>query len=107
MYIRSEIANEANTAQKVRVISTILDPAGKTVAKTTSKPALALRTGQSKSLRTRPAFSSPSLWSLEKRNRYTSDHGNWRLGGNNRRSLRNALWHTVDALRRRPGLLSE
>ncbi len=68
--IRTEVSNEANTAQNVRVISTIVDPAGKAVAKATSTP-VAVPDGEERTFEGQVSVSAPSLWSLEKRNLYT------------------------------------
>ena len=68
--IRTEIANEATAPQNVRVISTILDPAGKVVAKTTSKP-VAVPDGEEEIFEDQVSVSVPSLWFLEERNLYS------------------------------------
>jgi len=68
--IRTAVSNEANTPQNVRVISTVFDPAGKAVAKTTSTP-VGVPDGEERTFEDQVSVSSPSLWSLEKRNLYT------------------------------------
>jgi beta-galactosidase len=70
MQIRTEVSNEANTPQNVRVISTILDPAGKEVAKTTSIP-VGVPDGEQHTFEDQVSVAGPALWSLEKRNLYT------------------------------------
>jgi beta-galactosidase len=70
LQIRTEVSNEANTPQKVRVISIILDPAGKAVAKTTSKP-VGIADGAEQTFDDEASVSGPSVWSLERRNLYT------------------------------------
>jgi beta-galactosidase len=67
--ILTEVANQAKGTQSVRVISTILDPAGKEVAKTTSTsfsiPEFAERNCEQQAV-----VKQPALWSLEQRNLY-------------------------------------
>jgi beta-galactosidase len=70
LQIRTEVSNEANTPQNVRVISTILDPAGKPVAKSTPTPASVVD-GEDHVFEDQASVSGPVLWSLEKRNLYT------------------------------------
>ena len=68
--IRTEVANEADEPQNVRVTSTILDPAGKAVAKTTSAAA-GVPDAQEHTFEDQVSVAGASLWSLEQRALYT------------------------------------
>jgi beta-galactosidase len=68
--IRTEVSNEANAPQDVRVISTILDPAGKAVAKAAATP-VQVPDGEERTFEQQVSVARPALWSLEERNRYT------------------------------------
>jgi beta-galactosidase len=72
--IRTEVENHANavqnqSAQRARVISTVLDPSGKTVAKTATAPATIVERGE-QSYAQEIVVKRPALWSLEERNLY-------------------------------------
>ena len=67
--IRTEVNNYAESAQNTRVISTILDPAGKEVGKSTSAPA-SIAPGEDQTYKQEITLSGPQLWSLEERNLY-------------------------------------
>ncbi|HEX3892818.1 MAG TPA: beta-galactosidase GalA [Terracidiphilus sp.] len=67
--IRTEVKNAAHTAQNARVVSTILDPSGKPVAKAaTAENSIA--GGEEQDYAQEIAVSRPLLWSLEERNLY-------------------------------------
>jgi beta-galactosidase len=67
--IRTEVENHANKPQNVRVVSTILDPAGKTVARTASPPS-AVADSDEHAFEQQVTLNQPALWSLEERNLY-------------------------------------
>jgi beta-galactosidase len=67
--IRTEIENQSTNAAEVRVISTILDPAGKEVATTTSAAASVPLVGE-RTYEQSMVVQQPALWSLEQRNLY-------------------------------------
>jgi len=67
--IRTEVENQAAGARSARVISTILDPAGKSVGKASSAPA-SIGEGGETSYEQQVTVKSPALWSLEQRNLY-------------------------------------
>jgi beta-galactosidase len=68
--IRTEVNNHGSAAANARVVSTVLDPAGKAVAKNASAPAaIAPQGGQT--YEQKITVDSPQLWSLEVRNLYT------------------------------------
>lgn len=67
--IRTEVENHGKGAQNVRVISTLLDPAGKEVAKSATAPA-AIGEWSEKTFEQQVALKKPALWSLEERNLY-------------------------------------
>ena len=67
--IQTEIDNRGKGSQNTRVVSTILDPSGKEVGKTTTGPASILEQG-SHTYQQGIAVSRPALWSLEERNLY-------------------------------------
>ena len=89
----------------MRVISTILNPSGEAVAKATSTPVQVLDS-EERSFEQRVSVAGPALWSLEERNLYTL-LTEIQVGGVDRRSLPNTLWHTVIAFRCGSGILSE
>jgi beta-galactosidase len=68
--IRTEVANDANQQQNVRVISTILDPAGKSVAMATST-IVGVSDNEQHIFDQQVSFANPALWSLEERSLYT------------------------------------
>jgi beta-galactosidase len=67
--IRTEVENSAKTRQDARVISTILDPAGAPVAKTTSE-AFGVEDAGEHTIEQQVKVARPALWSLEERNLY-------------------------------------
>jgi beta-galactosidase len=69
LHIRTEIENHGKRAQTARVTSTILDPAGKVVAKAVSMPAPVPEAGE-RTYEQRLIVKAPALWSLEERNLY-------------------------------------
>lgn len=68
--IRTEVENHSKGSANFRVLSTILDPSGKEVGKTTSasSPIAAL---DERLYEQQVAVRQPALWSLEQRNLYT------------------------------------
>lgn len=68
--IRTELANETPEAKDARVVSTVLDPDGREVAKGTASSVSMLPVGESV-LEQQVSVSGPRLWSLEERNLYT------------------------------------
>jgi len=67
--VLTEVQNEGNAPANVRVVSTIVDPAGAAVAKDVAAPGeIALR--EQRDFRQQIALSRPELWSLEDRNLY-------------------------------------
>ena len=67
--IRTEVDNEGKGRQNARVVSTILDAAGKTAAKSATAPA-ALAEWDGHTYEQQIAVKQPALWSLEQRNLY-------------------------------------
>ena len=67
--IRTEIENQSKSAANVRVISTILDPSGKQVAKIASAPT-AITELDEHTYEQSVVVKQPALWSLEERNLY-------------------------------------
>jgi beta-galactosidase len=67
--IRTELENHGKSAQSARVVSTILDPSGKEVAKSTTAPMSIAELGE-QTFQQEMAVSRPQLWSLEERNLY-------------------------------------
>ena len=68
--IRTEVNNDSHDAANARVVSTILDPAGKAVAKDVTAPAAIASQGEQTYAQT-ITVARPLLWSLEERNLYT------------------------------------
>ena len=68
--IRTELENSAVTAQDARVISTVLDPAGKEVGKVVT-PVASIAPGDEQIYKQQLTVKKPQLWSLEERNLYT------------------------------------
>ena len=68
--IRTEVNNEGGAAANTRVVSTILDPAGKAVAKDATAPAEIASQGEHR-YEQKVTVANPQLWSLESRNLYT------------------------------------
>jgi beta-galactosidase len=68
--IRTEVENHGKGAPGTRVISTILDPAGKVVGKTATPPEPIAESGEH-AYEQQVVVKSPALWSLEQRNLYT------------------------------------
>ena len=67
--ILSEIENHEHAPNNVRVVSTIVDPAGSAVAKDVSTSA-AIGAGDQQEFRQEIDISHPAFWSLEERNLY-------------------------------------
>ena len=67
--IRTEIENQGKSGQSVRVISTIVDPAGRTVGKSASAAAPVADAGEH-TFEQQVVVVQPALWSLEERNLY-------------------------------------
>jgi beta-galactosidase len=67
--IRTEVENHGKGAPNARVTSTILDPAGKTVAKAVTPPA-SIAEGGERVYEQQVLVKAPALWSLEQRNLY-------------------------------------
>jgi len=67
--IRTEVENHSKDEQNVRVVSTVLDPAGKEVA-SGAAPVASIPTGEERTLEQQLSVKSPKLWSLEERNLY-------------------------------------
>jgi len=68
--IRTEVENHGKGAQNARVISTILDPAGKEVGKTAGTP-ISIPEFSERTFDQQVLVKQPALWSLEERNLYT------------------------------------
>ena len=67
--IRTEIVNDGQSPQSARVISTVLDPAGKQVAQAASDLA-SLPEQEEHAYEEEVSVNAPALWSLEERNLY-------------------------------------
>lgn len=67
--IATDVSNHDQTAQKVRVISTVLSPSGERVGTATSAPQFIAR-GEDRAFLQKVNLSQPRLWSLEERNLY-------------------------------------
>jgi beta-galactosidase len=67
--IRTDVANHGKSDQNARVISTILDPAGKEVGKTVTDP-ISVPKGGERTFKQSLVVNRPQLWSLEERNLY-------------------------------------
>jgi beta-galactosidase len=67
--IRTEVENQTSSARSVRVVSTVLDPSGRTVASATSAPG-SIANGSEQIYEQKLTVASPQLWSLEERNLY-------------------------------------
>jgi len=67
--VRTEIDNHGKTARNARIVSTILDPAGREVAKAATSPAT-VEEGDGHTFEQKIDLRSPRLWSLEERNLY-------------------------------------
>ncbi len=67
--IKTEVANQSQAASSARVISTVLDPAGKEVGKSVS-PLAAIAAGDEETYSQQIVVKQPQLWSLEERNLY-------------------------------------
>jgi len=68
--IRTELANDTPEAKDARVVSTVLDPAGKEVGKAVTASVSIAASGEA-TLEQQLVVSQPRLWSLEERNLYT------------------------------------
>ena len=69
LQIRTEVENHAGASRAVRVTSTVMDAAGKAVAKIATKPT-AVPDGETGTFEQQVSVSNPALWSLEERNLY-------------------------------------
>jgi beta-galactosidase len=67
--IKTELANDGTTAASARIISTVLDPAGKEVGKSVSPLASVPEVGE-QTYAQQIVVRQPQLWSLEERNLY-------------------------------------
>ncbi len=67
--IRTEVENQSGSARSVRVVSTVLDPAGRTVA-TASSETGSIPKGEERTWEQKITVQHPELWSLEERNLY-------------------------------------
>jgi beta-galactosidase len=67
--IKTEVANDSTANTSARVISTVLDPAGKEMGKSVS-PLAAVAKGAEETFSQQIAVRQPQLWSLEERNLY-------------------------------------
>jgi beta-galactosidase len=68
--VRTEVNNDGPAAANARVVSTILDPAGKPVAKDATAPASIDSQGE-QTYEQKITIERPLLWSLDERNLYT------------------------------------
>ena len=68
--IRTEVENLEKDARDVRVFSTVVDPAGKVVGRTTS-PRQSIPNLEERTYEQSVDVAQPALWSLEERNLYT------------------------------------
>ena len=68
--VRTEVNNDGRTAANARVVSTILDPAGRPVAKDATAPAAIASQGE-QTYEQKITVERPVLWSIEERNLYT------------------------------------
>src|SRR5664279_864415 len=67
--IRTEVKNDDKTAQSTRVVSKILDPAGKEIGNAATD-ALSIPQGKEQAYEQKVTVKRPQLWSLEERNLY-------------------------------------
>lgn len=67
--VRTEVRNDGRSAANARVVSTILDPAGKPIAKNAAAPASVASRGE-QTYEQKITVANPQLWSLEERNLY-------------------------------------
>jgi beta-galactosidase len=67
--IRSEVCDEDKFGQNAHVVSSILDPSGKEVAKDAAKPAT-VPNDEERTYEQKVTIRNPHLWSLEERNLY-------------------------------------
>jgi beta-galactosidase len=67
--IRTEVENQSGSARSVRVVSTVLDPSGSTVASATAEPH-SIDAGAEQTVEQKLNVRNPQLWSLEERNLY-------------------------------------
>ncbi len=67
--IRTEVENHTSKVQNVRVISTLVDPLGKPVAKATSS-SITIPGDDERTFEQQVNLANPSLWSLEERHLY-------------------------------------
>ncbi|HVT98003.1 MAG TPA: glycoside hydrolase family 2 TIM barrel-domain containing protein, partial [Acidobacteriaceae bacterium] len=67
--IRTEVENQSKSAHSIRVVSTVLDSSGRTVASATSSPQN-VADGAEQTYEQKLTVQRPQLWSLEERNLY-------------------------------------
>ena len=67
--VRTEVSNDGRTAANARVVSTILDPDGKPIAKNATASASVASQGE-QTYEQKIDVANPRLWSLEERNLY-------------------------------------
>jgi beta-galactosidase len=67
--LRTDVVNRGKSAQNARVISTVLDPAGKEAGKTVSDP-ISIPEEREHTFRQSITVNRPLVWSLEERNLY-------------------------------------
>jgi beta-galactosidase len=67
--IRTEVENQSSSARSVRVVSTVLDPSGRTIASATSDPN-SIANSSEQTYEQKLTVRNPQLWSLEERNLY-------------------------------------
>ncbi len=67
--IRTEVANESHAVANARVVSTVLDPDGKSVGRVVTVSA-SVAAGAEQAYDQKMAITHPQLWSLEERNLY-------------------------------------
>ena len=70
LLIRTEVENHSESAERIRVISTVVDPSGKVVARATT-PEMSISDDDERTFEQQVSLTGPSLWSLEQRNLYT------------------------------------
>jgi len=68
--IRTEVSNDSHAVANARVVSTVLDPVGRSAGKAVTASA-AIPVGTEQSFEQKMTVSKPQLWSLDDRNLYT------------------------------------
>jgi beta-galactosidase len=69
VFVRTEVENQSEGVQNVRVLSTILDPSGRAVARAATTPS-SIPDGGEHIYEQQVEVRQPALWSLEERNLY-------------------------------------